>query len=405
MRRSILFALLLAATLAPAQNTKRPMTFEDMMAMKRLGSTAVSPDGKWLGYSVTTVDLAQNTKTSELFIQPIAGGDAKPLTAGQPGDDGIQFSADGKHILFISSRTGAPQIWLAAFDSGTGAASNPHKLTNLDLGIDNAKWSPDSKFIVFTASVYPDCPAIVPNDNGAGAECNYDRDAALAASKVKAQIFTHLLYRHWNHFTGDKRSHLFQVSVENGGVRDLTPNDPHDVPPFSLEGGGGFDISPDSKELAFTENLDPEPAISTNADIFTLDLTNPGAKPVKVSTSQGGDFNPAYSPDGKYLAWRSQLRPGYESDKFRLLLYDRAAKTTKDLLPKFDNWVDEFAWGPYSTNIYFVSGNHGEAEIYEFRTDIMRLYREIQDNENLKARGIFRSSCSRTPRRDHLALG
>ncbi|MGA7245965.1 MAG: S9 family peptidase, partial [Terracidiphilus sp.] len=364
MRRSILFALLLAATLAPAQNTKRPMTFEDMMAMKRLGSTAVSPDGKWLGYSVTTVDLAQNTKTSELFIQPIAGGDAKPLTAGQPGDDGIQFSADGKHILFISSRTGAPQIWLAAFDSGTGAASNPHKLTNLDLGIDNAKWSPDSKFIVFTASVYPDCPAIVPNDNGAGAECNYDRDAALAASKVKAQIFTHLLYRHWNHFTGDKRSHLFQVSVENGGVRDLTPNAPHDVPPFSLEGGGGFDISPDSKELAFTENLDPEPAISTNADIFTLDLTNPAAKPVKISTSKGGDFNPAYSPDGKYLAWRSQLRPGYESDRFRLLLYDRAAKTTKDLLSNFDDWVEEIAWKLDSKRIFFTSGSSGEVHIY-----------------------------------------
>ncbi len=226
MRRSILFALLLAATLAPAQNTKRPMTFEDMMHMKRLGSTAVSPDGKWLGYSVTTVDLEKNTKTSELFIQPIAGGDAKPLTAGQPGDDGIQFSADGKRILFISSRAGAPQIWLAAFDSATGATTNARKLTNLDLGIDNAKWSPDSKFIVFTASVYPDCPAIVPNDNGAGAECNYERDAALAASKVKAQIFTHLLYRHWNHFTGDKRSHLFQVSVENGGCPRSHPQRP-----------------------------------------------------------------------------------------------------------------------------------------------------------------------------------
>ena len=87
---------------------------------------------------------------------------------------------------------------------------------------------------------------------------------------MKAQIFTHLLYRHWNHFTGDKRSHLFLVSVDSGAMRDLNPNDTHDVPPFSLEGGGGFDISPDSKELAFTENLDPEPAISTNADIFTL---------------------------------------------------------------------------------------------------------------------------------------
>ena len=110
-------------------------------------------------------------------------------------------------------------------------------------------------------------------------------------------------------------------------IRDLTPNDPHDVPPFSLEGGGcGCAFSPDSKELAFTENLDPEPAISISAKIFTLDLTNPAAKPVAVSTSLGGNFNPAYSPDGKYLAWRSQARAGYESDKFRLMVYDRAAE-------------------------------------------------------------------------------
>jgi hypothetical protein len=94
--------------------------------------------------------------------------------------------------------------------------------------------------VVFTSSVYPDCPAITAEDFATGDKCNADRDAAQAASKVKAQIFTHLLYRHWDHFTGAKRSHLFYLSVENGALRDLTPNDPHDVPPFSLEGGGGF---------------------------------------------------------------------------------------------------------------------------------------------------------------------
>jgi dipeptidyl aminopeptidase/acylaminoacyl peptidase len=217
---------------------------------------------------------------------------------------------------------------------------------------------------VFTSAVYPDCAAIVAADQVTGDKCNKDRDAAAAASKVKAQIFIHLLYRHWNHFTGDKRSHLFLVSLDSGATRDLNPNDTHDVPPFSLEGGGGFAFAPDSKELAFTENLDPEPAISTNADIFTLDLTDASPKPVKISTSPGGDFNPAYSPDGKWLAWRSQARAGYESDKFRLVLYDRAAKTIKDLLPKFDNWVDEFAWTVDSQYIYFVSGNEGEAPLY-----------------------------------------
>jgi dipeptidyl aminopeptidase/acylaminoacyl peptidase len=358
------------------------MTFEDMMHMKRLGDTAVSPDGKWLAYAVTSVDLNQNTKTSELWMQAIAGGEPKPLSVARPGDSGLQFAPDGKRILFLSGRTGAQQIWMAGFDAATGETAHPRKLSNLDLGIDSAIWSPDAKSIVFTAPVYPDCPAIEPNDAGKGAECNYERDAALADSKVKAQIFTHLLYRHWNRYTGDKRSHLFLISVEGGGIRDLTPNDPHDVPPFSLEGGGcGCAFAPDSREMAFTENLDPEPAASVSAKIFTLDLTNPAAKPVPVSTSLGGNFNPAYSPDGKYLAWRSQARAGYESDRFRLMLYERKAKTIKDLLPKFDNWVDEFAWGPSSKWIHFTSENNGEMSVFSVPalddTSVAGGYREV----------------------------
>jgi dipeptidyl aminopeptidase/acylaminoacyl peptidase len=358
---------------AQSVQPKRPMTFEDIMQMKRLGDTAVSPDGKWLAYSMTTVNLAQNTKTPELWLQAIVGpGPDEPvpikLAVGQPGDSGLQFAPDGHSVLFLSGRENGQQIWIADFDPATGATSNAKKLTAITTEADNAKWSPDGKSIVFTSAVYPDCPAITTADFDTGNKCNAGRDAVLAASKVKAQIWTHLLYRHWDHYTGDKRSHLFLVSVDGGGMRDLTPNDPHDVPPFSLEGSScGCDFAPDSKELAFTENPDPVPAISTSAQIYTLDLTDPTAKPVKVSTSAGGNFNPAYSPDGKYLAWRSQARNGYESDKFRLVLYDRAAKTIKDLLPKFDNWVDEFAWGPANSHgIYFTSGDKGEKQIFAF---------------------------------------
>jgi len=383
MNRLFLTAALLAAftpsfiQTAPAQTSnaapaKRPMTFEDMMNMKRLGDTAVSPDGKWLAYAVTNVDLAKNKKSAELWLQAITGGEPKKIDGTHPGDSGLQFSADGRSVLFLSSRTGAEQIWLADFDTLTGTASNLRKLSNLDLGIDNAIWAPNGNSVVFTASVYPDCPAIAPHDGGKGAECNSNRDADAAASPVKAQIFTHLLYRHWDHFTGPKRSHLFLIDVATGEMRDLTPNDPHDVPPFSMSGGCGCAFSPDSKELAFTENLDPEPATSVSAKIFTLDLTDAAAKPVAVSNSNGGNFNPAYSPDGKYLAWRSEERAGYEADKFSLVLYDRAAKTLRNLLKNaswedcpeqcgkgFDRWIEEFSWAPDSRSIFLVAGDHG----------------------------------------------
>ena len=363
-----------AAQPAPTAQSKRPMTFEDMMKMKRLGETAVSPDGKWLAYSVTTVDLEQNTKTPELWLQAIAppsgsGSEPLKLAVAQAKDNGVQFAPDGKRILFLSGRGGSQQVWIADFDAATGATSNPRKLTAISTEAGDAIWSPDGNSILFTSAVYPDCPAISPADGATGDKCNADRDKALADSKVKAQIFTHLLYRHWDHFTGDKRTHLFLATVGTGAVRDLTPNDTHDVPPFSLEGGGcGCAFAPDGKELAFTENLDPEPAISVSAKIFTLDLTNPAAKPVAISTSAGGNFNPAYSPDGKYIAWRSEARAGYESDQFRLMLYDRAAKTVRDLLPKFDRWVDEFTWASDSKKVFFVTGDTGVTRI--FKTDL-----------------------------------
>ena len=183
-----LAAVLVAAPLSVAQPgaqtgpAKRPMTFEDMMKMKRLGETAVSPDGKWLVYSVTTVNLEQNSTTTELWEQavaPAAGSGSEPfkLTVAQAGDSGVDFSKDGKRILFLSGREGGQQVWVADFYGATGATGDAKKLSALSTGADNAKWAPDSKSIVFTSAVYPDCPSISPSDDGAGNKCNADRDS------------------------------------------------------------------------------------------------------------------------------------------------------------------------------------------------------------------------------------
>ena len=215
------------------------MTFEDMMEMKRLGDTAVSPDGKWLAYSVTTVNLEQNTKTPELWLQAIAGGEPQKIGVAQPGDSGVQFAPDGHSVLFLSSRDGGQQIWLADFDPATGRDKQREEADgDCDRGRQREVVAGRQVDCVHVGRSIRIVRPITTADFDTGNKCNADRDAALAASKVKAQIFTHLLYRHWDHYTGDKRSHLFLVSVDGGGMRDLNPNDAHDVPPFSLEGGG-----------------------------------------------------------------------------------------------------------------------------------------------------------------------
>jgi dipeptidyl aminopeptidase/acylaminoacyl peptidase len=347
-------------SLAAAAQARRPMTFNDLMAMRRLGDISVSPDSRWVMYSATDVDLAKNSKTSHLWIVPTAGGPARALTDSLAGESRGRFSPDGQRSLFERARDGVQQIWLADFDTANGSIGDPHPLTSISTGADGAMWSPDSQNILFVSKVYPDC-----HDDA----CNQQSDEERAESKVKARIFTHLLYRHWNHFTGDKRSHLFLVSANGGTPRDLTPGEEHDVPPFQLEGPDQYGFSPDGKEVAYEEKLVPDPAVSTNIDIFTLRLDDPNAKPVKITTSPGGDHTPRYSPDGRSIAWRSQARAGYESDRFRLVIYDRATKQIRDVLPKFDRWIDEFTWGPDSRTIYFAYGDEGDERVGSVQID------------------------------------
>jgi dipeptidyl aminopeptidase/acylaminoacyl peptidase len=363
------------------------MTFADLQRMKRVGDPQISPSGRWVMFSVVDVDLEKNTKVSHLWVVPMGGaqgsgadstasssasasGRERQVTFWKEGESGGRFSPDGRQVLFVATDgtnnpSGLSQIFLASWDEATGTLGTPRRLTNVSTEADGAIWSPDSRRILFVSRVYPGCsdePVWLEEDN-----CDRKQDEAAAANPVKAQIFNHLLYRHWDHYVGPKRSHVLVVSAADGNaVRDLTPRreiDDSEAPTFSLGGPMGYAWAPDSKEIAFVTNVDLVPAASTNNDVFTLRLDDPGARPQKISTSMGSDDGPAYSPDGKWLAFRSQERAGYESDRFRLILFDRQAKTTKELMPKFDGWVDEFVWGPTSTVILFTSGKSGEEVI------------------------------------------
>src|SRR5215468_5586860 len=332
---------------------KRPFTFEDMMSLKRVSSPQVSPDGKWVLFSAVDVSLKDNKKTPHLWVVPLAGGEARQLTSGTAGEDRGRWAPDGKQFLFVSSRDGSSQIWIASFDSNTGEISgDPRKVTSISTEADGALWSPDGKNILFTSEVYPDCP-----DDA----CNKARDEQRAASKVKAMVFTRLFYRHWSSYTRFKRTHLFVVPASGGVAKDITPGD-HDVPPFSLGGQDLYAISPDGQEVAFTSNVDEVEATSTNNDVFVAPIT--GGTPKKLSTSPGSDSTPVYSPDGRFLAWRMQARAGYESDRFRLVVYDRKSGQIRNLTESFDHWVENMAWTPDSKALYFTSEDKGEIPIY-----------------------------------------
>ncbi len=353
---------------------RRPMTFVDLQKIKRIDDPQISPSGKWVMFSTVNVDLAANTKVSHLWVVPLAGGQEKQVTFWKEGESNGRFSPDGRQVLFVAtdSATGLSQIFLAPWNETTGTLGTPKQLTNLSTEAEGAVWSPDSQRILFVSRVYPECSdeeSWVQED-----ACNKRRDDAAAKSPVKAMIFTHLLYRHWDHYIGDKRSHVLVVSASDGNaVRDLTPRreiGDAEAPVFSLGGPLGYAWAPDSKEISYVTNLDAVPAASTNNDVITLRLDDPGARAVKISASPGSDDAPAYSPDGRYIAFRSQARAGFESDRYRLMLFDRLAKTIKEMLPKLDNSVDEFTWAPDSKTIYFASAEMGEENILSTQVDL-----------------------------------
>jgi dipeptidyl aminopeptidase/acylaminoacyl peptidase len=355
------------------------MTFADLQRMKRVSDPQISPSGKWVMFSVTEVDLGKNLKVNHLWVVPMGGGAAggagpsgkeRQVTFWKEGERGGRFSPDGRQVLFVSEDGGtSSQIYLAAWNEAQGTLGTPRRLTNVSTEADGAIWSPDSQRILFTSRVYPECSqgsSWVEEDN-----CDKRRDADAAANQVKGQVWDHLLYRHWNEYVGPKRSHVLVVPVADGSaVRDLTPMQDigdAEAPTFSLGGPLGYAWAPDSKEIAFVTNVDVVPAASTNNDVYTLRLDDPGARPMRVSSSMGSDDGPAYSPNGKYLAFRSQARAGYESDRFRLMLYDREKQEARELLPKYDRWVDEFVWGPDSRAVYLASGDAGRTAILRFQ--------------------------------------
>jgi dipeptidyl aminopeptidase/acylaminoacyl peptidase len=346
---SLFIALLAMAFITCAQSpAKHAMTFDDLIKLHRLSGAAISRDGKWVAYAVATPDLEANRNVSNIWIVSTNGGAATQVT--QSGRDNLPaWSPDGKTLAFLSARDGSSQVYLLSMEGGEAK-----KLTKLSTGADLFHWSPDGKLIAFTSSVYPDC-----NDDA----CNAKRDEEKEKSKVKARVYDHLLYRHWDHWSEAKRSHLFVVSVDgSAAARDLTQGADYDVPPDERGASSDFNFSPDGQELCFTAVTDKVEAISTNADLFLLPVA--GGQPKRITTQQGFDGNPVYSPDGRYIAYHAQLVPADEADKWRVMLYDRQAGKSENLSEGFDRSATDLAWSADSKTIYFLAENETLQPVY-----------------------------------------
>jgi dipeptidyl aminopeptidase/acylaminoacyl peptidase len=342
MRRPAWLVLALAPFGLFAQ--KKPFDVDAMLRVQRIADPQLSPDGKTVAFSVSIPDITGNRNVHSVWTVPLDGGAPRKLT-----DTGERprWSNDGKRLFYAAPIDGVNQIFSVNPD-GSGVA----QITRLASGAANELVSPDGKYLVVTSDVFPEC--------GADDACNAKHVAQGEQDKVKARLITGLLYRHWTTWEGKTRSHLLSIALDGNKVVDLTPGD-RDVPPFSLGGPDDYAISPDGKEVCYSMNADSVPAASTNNDLFAVAIT--GGDSRKITSNPGADSSPQYSPDGKYLAYRSQQRAGYESDRWRLIVLERATGNVTSPLEAIDRSVETFTWSPDSGRLFFGGIDRGRQAI------------------------------------------
>ncbi len=330
-------AVLLVISFPASGGERHAITFDDLISLGRIGGFEIAPDGRSVAFTVTWFDKEENTSDTGIYIVPIDGGEAWKFTESEGSDYSPCWSPDGKSLAFVSDREGTPQIWTIPSDGGEA-----RRITDIPTGASSPLWSPDGKTISFTSNVYPGCEDM---------DCNGKMLEEFESGKVKARLIDHLLYRHWNSWREGRWSHLFLTDVEGNSLIEL--NDGRtDVPPISLGGERDYDFSPDGGELCFSMNPDELVAASTNNDLYIVKLPGGESEPITAG-NLSNDNNPRYSPNGRFIAYRAQLTPGFEADRYRLMIYDRKNGKRKNLTENFDYSIANFAWGPKSSTIYF----------------------------------------------------
>ena len=341
-----LMPCLVLVSFSGTAQTRRPMEIGDLFRARRVSDPQLSPDGKWVAFVVTVVYKDSNKSNSDIWLIPSAGGEAKQLTNSPKHDRHPRWSPDGKSILFESNRSGDFQIYRM-----NAEGNNVQQLTTIATEANQAIWSPDGKSIAFVSAVFPEFSDIPYEESDS---LNKQKMDAHEKSKVKARIITKLLYRHWDSWVDDKRQHIFVMALEGGDPRDNTPGDRDAIPTSStFSAGDDFSFSPDGGELAYTATPTPphSESWSTNHDIYIVNLNSGERK--QLTTNPAADGYPQYSPDGKYIAYRAQSQPGFEADRWQLMLYNRSTHTTKSLTESFDSNVGGMVWSTDSKKLYF----------------------------------------------------
>jgi len=375
--KASLLALLCVNALAHVET--HPFSVHDMVAMERLSQPAVSPDGKWIVYVNRAFDLNANKWTSNLWLVSTDGTMSRPLTTVKhKSDNSPVWSPDSNSVAFLSNRGESQQIWLIPLAGG-----EPHQLSNFQVDVSNFKWSPDGAKLAFTADVYPEAVSL---------EDTQKRDKDKEASHAKGMIFNHLMIRHWDEWFVGKRSHIFVVPVEKshshhaawslaGKPIDLMQGVNGDSPTKPFGGAEEFDWSPDGKEIAYTMQIGNDMAWNTDLNIYVVPVSGNKAQCISCE-NKATDKIPAYSPDGKTIAYLAMARGGFESDQLKIKLYDRKTGSIQTIADNWDCSVQSLSWTKDGKSLLVTAEEKARQKIFEVNVADSSVKERVADGHN-----------------------
>ncbi len=351
----LFFSLLCAGPVLAAET--HPFSVDDMLAMERISDPRVSPDGSRVAFTLRATDMAANKGRLDLWLAATDGAWIRRLTSHEAADQGARWSPDGRTLYFVSTRGGSAQVWKIGADGGEA-----EQVTRLALDVDAVEVAPDGKRLLLGLAVFP----------GATPEQTRERLEAEEKSPATGQLYDRLFIRHWDTWGDGTRNHLFVYDLASGQATDLMPQMDADCPTKPFGGSEDYTVSPDGKTVVFSaKDVGREEAWSTNYDLFVVPVDG-SAAPKKITSNPAWDAQPKFSPDGRTLAYLAMSRPGYEADRFRIVLRDWATGSEKshdlrvDAGPAGDRSPGELAFTSDGRELLLTADHLGQHPLFAF---------------------------------------